>query len=199
MTRWWKASEGILLAISMANAANAAAPKPIELFGVMLGAKPSVPDCGGLVMPTHMCWKQGATPLRDILGPKPGEVRDISVFFGEKTPDFVEQFGFSGKLIDGKIEGVAILTKGLQVQIRVFAQLSTKFGKPLGSRIEHAQNGFGAVYDIFRASWLLGGTLITFVGREPDDDYGVIRAETAKLRAIDAADAIRANQGVPRL
>lgn len=190
---------GFLLALSLGSVANAAIPKSAELFGVILGAKPSVPDCGGLVFPSKMCWKHGVAPLRDILGIKPGEARDIQILFGEKTPEFVQGLGFGATMIDGKIESVRILTTGLRVQFMVLAQLETKFGKPSGSRVERAQNGFGAVFEILHASWVLGGTTVTFVGRTSEGDYGAIVAETAKYRAINAAESAKANQGVPRL
>jgi len=178
---------------------SAAQLRAFDLFGIELGAPLKVPDCNEVAIPTFMCWKPAVKPLGDYIGVKAAEKREIHIYYGGKEPDLAQPIFFNADIIDGHVHGITVLTKGLKVQTSVLAQLETKFGKPSASSVETAQNVFGAKFQILHASWISSGSLVTFIGRLPDQDAGAIVAKTARVLDMERAEREKSNEGIPRL
>lgn len=101
--------------------------------------------------------------------------------------------------ISGKIESVAFGTDGLRVQQSVYAQLLEKFGAPTTTRVEEAQNAFGARFEIRQAFWDFGSFTVKFYGSDGRIDHGGVEMKSAKYAAKEHAWKQRQQTTEPKM
>lgn len=70
-----------IIAVSnlISGAVCAAAPAPVSVYGIMLGAPLSIEECPETY--EEMCWVRFGTLADIVLPPKPGEIRTFMVNF----------------------------------------------------------------------------------------------------------------------
>jgi hypothetical protein len=107
-------------------------------------------------------------------------------------PRWVEHYSWPVEVIDGRLEYIFIVTKGINVQAEALGDLSRKFGAPASSVKTPMRNGFGATFDAVDASWVNATARIDFKGAVEGTNSGLLVVATPKGR--DARD-LRAMQG----
>jgi hypothetical protein len=125
------------------------------------------------------------------------ETAVASVYFSQDIP-----FGFNNVKVElhkrtGNIDNITANTWGQDIRA-IYALLVQKYGQPDGDPVVHMQNGFGATFDKYLASWTFsdGATLTWDSGSDAKQDAGRLRAIAADVaRDIEARQkAAKANE-----
>lgn len=125
-------------------------------------------------------------------GNQPAMPFDLTVeLTKEKCPDWVMACQFQGRLVDGRLVAVFVLTNGLDVQDQVAAALTKKYRAWTTKGWYHFVNDTtGDKVDALDMSWALAGINVRFKGFTGGtrDAYGSVLVET------DAVTRERANE-----
>jgi len=94
------------------------------------------------------------------------------------TPYQIKSDFALGIVVSGKLEGVTLYTRGLDVQATVLEMLTEKYGKPSEVSTEKWQNRMGASFDGVVAKWRFTDLDVSFTGLGSSLDSGYISVET---------------------
>jgi hypothetical protein len=105
-----------------------------------------------------------------------------------KGGDFVIGFRLYATVHAGVLDALGFVTRGIKDQEQVMAKLAEKFGPPLKFEKTPMQNGFGAQFLIYHASWLNGDVVVFFDVDNSNPDNGSVLIETpAELQRVTKA------------
>ncbi|MGH6973501.1 MAG: hypothetical protein ACRED6_02615 [Stellaceae bacterium] len=99
----------------------------------------------------------------------------------------------------GLIVSVAFSTEGIRVQDAVYHQLVDKFGAPTQTRIDQAQNAFGARFEVRNAQWDFGAFTVKFYGSDGRIDHGGVEMTSATYAAAEAKWKTHQNATEPKM
>ena len=181
-----------LLAFAVPTAASAADSAAMSLYGVELGAKPTVPMCPGRDAGSGPpCWA-----AFDSFPDRPG-LHPLRLYFGRVKPD-ISKYGYAVLFTgdDGAVDMIQILTTGTAAQESVLGQLKAKFGDPIEETHNQGQTRGGLTFVSIIAKWASGTDQVLLDGVSGSLDDGIIAGTTERGRAAmdAAAKAKRATQ-----
>ena len=134
---------------------------------------------------TEMCFnnaKYMENPIKKAWG---SDEYSIDIPFKDK-PNYVKYstYGTIGiEAIDGNVESISFGTCGYDCQDDTMEALTKKFGKPKSILKSNVQNGFGAQYVEYDATWKKGNIIIHFIGMDAVDN-GYVEVDTIKYKKI---------------
>lgn len=184
----------IAAALLAASATAAAGSLPRDILGVELGEALVVPKCRfsfGAIKTA--CVDAGMNP-RATHDPR-------ATWFELRLPESrPELLGVPWILvIDGRVERVELMTRGLDWQHEVLANLVAKYGEPHEARSVQSQNSYGASFDVIEARWADDGLSVVFDGAFGSIRYGRVWVQTPAAAAFDAEADAAARAREPRL
>lgn len=157
----------------------------LTIFGIPLAREISLPECArasyGYVIITSQVCIERLSPHREDGGPVVTETVFIH-FPIDEVPVIVNGIKMSGRIIDGKLEGIGFNTKGVEDANMVLAQLKEKFGDADSIRPRVVRNRLGASFDVFDAEWRKQDVDILFKGVSRSLDSGLVSIETKKRK-----------------
>jgi hypothetical protein len=193
-----------LVALLVAAAAHA---NDRTVMGLTLGEPFTVAECGkrqvGTIVlydsatsATGPCFKRGYLQERETGPIANGSVR--VEFPMSATPSFVSGFAATALVMEGKLEGLMLGTRGVNTQELALDGLTSKFGKPSTLDRRTVQNRMGASFETFDAAWTTSsGLMVTFRAVVGSLDQGVIYVDTFRAsdhRAKSARDAAQTDR-----
>lgn len=185
---------GWLMIMSLAVAATPGMAQDRSVFGMTIGARFDVPQCGP---------REGSYPAKTCykLIPAEGKTRsghEFHVFLPSAgTPAYVR-----GELIvtviDGIVESVHINTWGFEAQHGAITALKRQFGEPTSTSFKAGQNASRSRYQAQSAQWDFGDFMVVFEGVTGTIDWGQIRVSTHRYLKLAAGDAKRKDHPAPK-
>jgi|SRR5665213_1179800 len=167
-----------------------------SLYGIELGTPLNIPQCpGGEINPllVHTSCKNQTIKAED------GETKWLVVFPFFHSPPMVSDQVLLVTTISGRVEAISFATDGVRVQDEIFRQLVAKFGSPTASRVDAAQNAFGAHFQIRRARWVFDGFTVSFDGSDGKINGGAVAIKSAKFTAAERALQTRRSATEPKM
>jgi hypothetical protein len=116
----------------------------------------------------------------------------------DKSPAILAGLQADAQVVNGTLESVWFITRGLQSQDLALATLEEKYGKPTRLKEDRKQNAFGAFFISHYAEWRFANLTVVFWGAVDSVDHGFIRIDTKKGSAFRAASLKSFNAG-PKL
>jgi hypothetical protein len=157
----------------------------LTIFGFPIAREISIPECaktsyGYVVLTSQVCIER-LSPHRDEGGPVVTETVLIHFPISE-APEIAKSLKMSGRIIDGKLEGVGFNTRGTEDANRVLAVLKEKFGEPDSIRPRVVRNRLGASFEAFDSEWKKQDVDILFESVRSSLDSGLVSIETTKRK-----------------
>jgi hypothetical protein len=111
----------------------------------------------------------------------PLENEHVMVRFPVAQAPEMPKFGnLSLDIVEGRVQRVFFLTKGLARQETDLRLLTEKFGKPHSQESEVMQNSLGASFTVVTATWNIGGSATAlYAGSAGSRDQGIFVISTA--------------------
>jgi hypothetical protein len=157
----------------------------LTIFGFPIAREISIPECAkasyGYVIATSQVCIERLSPHREEGGPVVTETVLIHFPISE-APEIIAGLKMSGRIIDGKLEGVGFNTRGTEDANRVLAVLKEKFGEPDSFRPRVVKNRLGASFGAFDAEWKRQDVYILFESVSRSLDSGLVSIETQKRK-----------------
>jgi hypothetical protein len=170
------AAASVLAAFAIIAPVQAQQPRADDVFGLQVGAPPSLPPCSVPDGSGGTRWDLSRPCLTDIDSENDRRLGDwrLSLPRGEE-PEWFED-AYARKAPDGAVDSVLIrAVRGASDQA-VMAALTKKYGKPSFLASRTAQNGFGAKFEATVAQWRRkSGAEVIYVGALDKAEYSVIR------------------------
>ena len=167
----------LALALSVIAGTGPALGQDKSVFGIELGGRFSVPQCGakdGIVYSTRTCYN--GVPARKAWG---ADQYDVSLPNAE-APAYVR-----GELavfvVDGVVEAVRVSTWGIQAQGGALKALTAKYGKP-AKAWEQKRNTLRSRFNAQFAEWTFTDFDVKFDGTTNSIDWGQIDVATHRYR-----------------
>lgn len=108
--------------------------------------------------------------------------------------------GLRISLIHGVVNGIYLVTLGIETQAHDYALLEGKFGPPVEKRTVTVQNKMGASFQVIEATWQRPeGVSLSFRGAGNSLDAGELNVTTPQERARKQAALHKQQEGVPKL
>lgn len=187
-----------LLCAVAGQTVQAAGEDAPTIYGIKMMEPISIPECGTFADPTKFGKRYGVYPYAPPTN-GPCYRRDDRAKSGTSEPLIFENieiqypraagpelaYGVRALMLDGKVQAMRWLTRGLSEQGPAFYALKAKFGEPSSMNVEIKQNGFGAKVDSINATWFLSNTLtMIFTGVDGKIDQGKVEimSEGARVR-----------------
>lgn len=170
----------LLIIFACSNPANAA---NLDVFGVVLGEKPSFEKCiGGDYFQTppdgkELCMSEGRT----------GEKLKSFYFSMSSCPKFTPCNFYATVNDDEKVVGFWIPTSGNGAKQLAQQTLIKKFGKPTETFVETVQNGFGAKFASHTYTWKKPGYIVRYFelwGSLSEGKISIETPESEKLKKL---------------
>ena len=190
---------GAALVIGAPSDAQPSASYP-SIFGIQMMTSMSIPECqfssialkhpeafkgNSIVEPydygtKEICYKRIGSRAGSA-EPLVNELLNVEYPF-DKQPQLATYV--SAQVVDGRVQGVTFSTHGVRTQELVLSSLEQRFGKPTNLITTTEQNGFGAKFEVIRASWAMPNDItVTFQGAASRFDAGLVSILTSAARA----------------
>lgn len=171
----WKLG-GLIFAVAAAVSPASAQELP-DFLGIQLGAPFTMSECRissyvyDVNQPVVPCWKVDV--LTQERGPLPEGNFEIEFDPGfDNMPRSVKWAKVI--VVDGRMVGVNLSTRGYAYQDDVSAALVAKFGEPSAAHTTTTQNRMGATFERKSAIWQLSPVTVSFLGIGSSLDSGVV-------------------------
>lgn len=169
----------LLILIVCLRSANAA---DLDVFGVILGEKPSFEQCGGEKYLPSPPDGVGLCMSEEKKGEK------LFLFSMSSCPQFTFNCQFYATVNDDeKVVGFWIPTSGNGVKQLAQKTLIKKFGKPTETFVETVQNGFGAKFASHTYTWKKQGYVVRYFelwGSLSEGKISIETPESEKLKKL---------------
>lgn len=103
------------------------------------------------------------------------------------------------QIVNDSVEGVMLLTWGVNWQDRIFESLSQKYGLPSTHQIMAAQNMMGANFSKIVAVWKFTNLNVSFLGISNDVYSGFVSAKTPIADSYDEIQRKEREKSEPKL
>jgi len=159
----------------------------LAVFGIKLGSPLNLPECKGIVLydeyemeKPHLpldkvCYQVG--PFKTMTDESQGVLRWVN-FPYEEQPNIVKGWTITVTIINGKVEGVAFPTAGVDSDTLVLSTLKKKYGEPKKLTTAKVQNRMGAVFDSITAVWSFSNLVVAFESVGSTIDKGLVNIDT---------------------
>jgi hypothetical protein len=184
----------IAAALIVACSLSHAAELPRDIVGVELGATLSLPKCGfSLGRIKTACVETGMNPRQS----HDSSAEWLELHLPDVPPGFLDKPWIL--VIDGQVERVELMTRGIDWQQSVLASLIDKYGEPHELKNASSQNAYGASFDVVEAQWTSEAISVIFDGAFGSIRYGRVWVETPAAKAFDESADAAARAREPRL
>ena len=159
-----------------------------EVFGLRVGAPPSLPSCAVPDGTGGTKWDLSRPCLTEIESENDRRLGDwrLSLPRGEE-PEWLEE-AYARRAPDGGVDSVLIRAVRGASDRAVMTALTKKYGKPTLLASRAAQNGFGARFEASVAQWRRkSGAEVVYVGALAPDEVGIVRV-LSRAAAIREAE-----------
>lgn len=163
--------------LALIVAATPAFSQDKSVFGIELGGRFAVPQCGakdGVVYSTRTCYN--GAPTRAAWG---ADQYDVGLPNAE-APPYVRG-DLAVFVIDGVVESVRVNTWGIQAQGGALKGLTAKYGKP-AKAWEQKRNTLRSRFNAQFAEWAFPDFSVKFDGMTSSIDWGQIDIATHRYR-----------------
>jgi hypothetical protein len=186
-----KAFALLLLSVLSASIASAQSQSPdMTVFGLHLGEKLAIPECGRLTKKSDIyaenvkapCFERFAVPWAaksKVVTPVVTESVMIIFPYAEQ-PTLSSSGKLMGQIVDGSLESIGFNTSGLSAQERTISSLKEKYGDPSKVLDETKQNAFGAKFDSPVAIWGFENLTVIYQATTDKIDSGMVNIDTKK-------------------
>ena len=145
--------------VTLLASQSVAGADAVTFLDVTLGEPLRLPKCSGPGPQNTECWNE----LDDLIR-REDNVREIWL-----SPTQVLDFPFLRPnfrvfLLDGRVEGIAVSTSGIDDQEKVLNALTEKFGKPEKMELQKGGVGEGGTLSVIHAFWTLNEVEVQFWG-----------------------------------
>jgi hypothetical protein len=191
-------------ASSVANAPHVMSAAPsLDVFGITLGSKPSLPDCPTITDSTgwptfdEITWQRNATTCLEVPSGRtePVDGRLVSRTIHFPTPQRPTTFSgdgptaFTATVFDGVVGSVSMLTDGYRNQVAVFTELKKKYGEPTDTASTKSDPLHPNDVEPIDVQWVFTNLVVSFRGAL-DVDHGVLSISTPEDYAFENAPKI---------
>ena len=180
MMRAMRTVFGFITALLLAATAVPAAAQDRTVFGIELGARFKLPQCGpgDGSYPARRCF------VRTPAATAAGGGHDYRVFLPSAgTPAYVR-----GELIvsviDGIVESVHINTWGFEAQHGAMSALKKQFGEPTRTGLKAGKNTSRYRHQVRTAEWVFSDFSVAFDGVMGSIDWGLIKVSTHRYTKL---------------
>jgi hypothetical protein len=171
---------GFITALLLAAMAVPAAAQDRTMFGIELGARFGLPQCGP---------EDGSYPARRCFVKNPeaaaaGVGHDYRVFLPSAgTPAYVRG-ELMVSVIDGIVESVHINTWGFEAQHGALSALKKQFGEPTRTGLKAGKNTSRYRHRVRTAEWDFNDFSVVFDGVKGSIDWGLIKVSTHRYTKL---------------
>jgi hypothetical protein len=167
-----------------------------SIFGIEMGSPiSSMKRCSnsGTSSAVGPCYAKESKQLKGFPSAEEGQV----LFPFEEIPKWIYTNRVQVLLVEGKVERIWIITRGVQNQREILQTLNGKFGKPVSLSTAPMRNGLGIQFDVINASWQTGDIGVQFSGVVEGGDKGTVtisssKGERMKAEMLQAQHRVRA-------
>jgi hypothetical protein len=174
------------------------AQEPLTLFGIPFNQSLAIPECPWKDVRDYMSRDRKATKreynnihFSDTLcytqhrniGQPPTDGNVSFVFPLSKAPSMGR---LNGRLVNGRLQRMAVYTHGISAQASDFEMLTQKFGQPTKLNRPAVQNRMGASFDTIEAEWALSdGISVLYGSALTKIDEGIVIVSTPEGDAAE--------------
>lgn len=177
-----------MLAACVGSAQAAQTASPVSLFGLTLGAPPTIPACAPPKQ-LFMCLVPDRV-LTQTLGGNGGVWYDVH-YDPAKRPDYVARDYFEVEIARGLVEEITIVTTGVASQREVLDKMIAKFGWPKEGGKQGKITVQGSRFNSLVVKWQIGSDRVVWISAETGSGLEIIAASTG--------DVLREAPGTPQL
>ncbi|MEO6102545.1 MAG: hypothetical protein ABIP44_02770 [Pseudoxanthomonas sp.] len=95
-----------------------------------------------------------------------------------KTPYEIKDDVALGEVVAGKLEGVTLYTRGVDVQDEVLRLLVAKYGEPKTRKVTSTQNRMGATFKSIDCEWVFEDLIVKMIGIGGSTDSGYVEVSS---------------------
>ncbi|MEY2116236.1 MULTISPECIES: hypothetical protein [Rhodanobacter] len=202
----WK----LILTVTLALCSVANATEPTNFLGLTIGGEFNLPECtwfgSGVLASYNDSYEQPVQPCweHDTLKAHPGDLLDAKGAFEvhyipsrQHTPSGINPDSITVIVINGRIEGITLLTAGYNAQDELLLSLREKYGAPTKITSNPVHNAMGATFTNDRAKWVRADVTIEFEGIVSEITSGLIKvlSPSAEHYVLDKQQKQKANEG----
>ena len=189
---------GWIIGMAICGFSSLANAQPLNAYGFELEKPLTLPECVKVKvqdilytqsMPNQPTCGMGKTPTTSTMNP--ADFQAVR-FPTSAKPALSKHTVIFVTMIDGNLEGVMVLTRGIETQEDDVAMLSEKYGKPTAKFVVERTLRSGAKVNILNSVWEgADGSMIDFGGAGDKLDEGVLRIRSEKAVKAEASEAER--------
>lgn len=152
-----------------------------SVFGLQLGQPLGIPECvkdiGGYPGVTDKICFERLAPRQHETGPVVSDTIRIR-FPMLSLPSYVNGSAIIGQVLNGRLEGTGFNTHGVLDQDVALDALKEKYGAPDTYSPTTVQNGMGATFKVFVATWQTADVVVTFRSTTGKTNSGLVNIDT---------------------
>ena len=189
---------GWIIGVAVYGFSSLANAQPLNVYGFELGKSLTLPECVKVKVqdilytqskPNQPTCGMGTTPTASTMNP--ADFKAVR-FPASAKPALSKHTVIFVTMIEGNLEGVRVLTRGIETQDDDVAMLSEKYGKPTAKFVVERTFRSGAKVNILNSVWEgADGSKIDFWGAGEKLDEGILQIRSEKAVKAEASEEER--------